>query len=48
MACSAGALAAAITIDAGHAVVGGRTHQVLANAGFDAATLTLKADEMDL
>jgi hypothetical protein len=41
-------LAAAITIDARHGVVGGCAHQVFANGGLNAAANSVKADEMDL
>jgi hypothetical protein len=42
------ALAAAISIDARHGVIGSGAHQVLANLGLNAATNTVKADEMNL
>ena len=48
VASGAGALAAAITIDARHGVVGGCAHQVFANGGLNAAANSVKADEMDL
>jgi hypothetical protein len=41
-------LAAAIPINARHGVIGGRSHQVLANLGLNAATNTVKADEMNM
>jgi hypothetical protein len=48
VASGASALAATITIDARHGVVGGGAHQVFANVGLNAAASAVKADEMDL